>query len=354
MDESSIDLDWPHAARLSFFIVFTYAVANILILVAIIKKRVHKDDDFTTFTLVDFFIITISVSDTLAGMGYSAVYIWTRGNLANSQGACDFLSFTESLFSGTSLMSLFLLALSRYAVVRDPLHGGLRWRTAIVLSASVWLTGILFGVFVLATGITEQSPSRLYCFGGYQSTNASTLINALATLSMILGPSAGIFYFYVAIVRHVKDTVKEHPLLKKLANMCFTLNIIYIFALFPFSTEIIHVLATGRKYPESWDAVCFICATMNFFSNPFVYIAYQRRYRKALFDLIGINKLRQHYGYPPFGQSLVGKTKPLKTNCSLTTTKGSSALTDTLDKDDAAHSDSSHDVSENIHTGSEV
>lgn len=82
------------------------------------------DTDFKTFTQVDFFIMSISFSDAMSGLTYCVAIIWSGGDFRNSPAACSFFAFTTNVFSSTSLVSLFLLALTRYAIVQDAHHKG--------------------------------------------------------------------------------------------------------------------------------------------------------------------------------------------------------------------------------------
>lgn len=321
MDNTMDDVDWLQAAKIAFSISLFYLAANLAIMIAVFRKWIDKDADFRKLTMADFFIMLMSGSDMMSGLAYCIAIGWADGDFANSDSACIFSAFVGGIFTGTSLMSLFMLAFSRYAIVRDPLHFGLQWKTTMLSTTCVCLMAIAFGIFAISTDIIEQSPSRIYCAGGYQTASAATCINAILTLCMIVGPSIGIFYFYASVIGYVKETVNDNQLLKRLSKMCCVMSLIYVFSMFPYAIQVIHVLVTGRSLSAAFDATSIILTMVNFVSNPFLYIIYQRRYRKAVFDLLGVNYFRRKYGYIPWGAKPSYSTKNLaaktETQCEL-------------------------------------
>lgn len=70
--------------------------------------------------------------------------------------------------------------------------------------------------------------------------------NACVDIVIIFGPSFGIFAFYLAVIKGVKESIIDYDLQKHIARMCLTLNAIFLASMLPYGVTILYTLITGE------------------------------------------------------------------------------------------------------------
>lgn len=108
---------------------------------------------------------------------------------------------------------------------------------------------------------------------------------------VVFGPSIVIFVLYSKIVQAIKESCFDQKVPRSVAKMIFATNLVYIMALFPFGANGFYILIVGHQVSGIWDATTTLIALVNYVMNPILYCVFQKKYHRAVFDLVGIKFL---------------------------------------------------------------
>ena len=292
---------------------------NILVLMIICKNRPIRQH------IASVFIANLAVTDLLNllfVMPFSAQTI-VFGKWMHSDGLCQANGLFGTLFSLASILTLAVISLDRWAAVMKPLAYKARMTIsyAVQMTVYVWIQALIFAIAPVFK--TWYVSNMRYCSCGFPSgpVNSNFLIYMCLTIVLNIGLTLVIIlvtYFYVfriarshsrrIAVALVSVFAREHRRLRKetvrqreartAIKISFVIGAFLICHL-PYSVvrtleligETSSVFSLSPAFLVSVKWIVYLKSAV----NPFVYSLLQKRFRKALMELLRSGKRDSTY-----------------------------------------------------------
>lgn len=245
----------------------------------------------------DFLIMMLSFSDFSGGFTNFAANIATSGDMSNtSLNGCKAQAFVTTFFSGFGLQIILLLGMVRYKIMtQSPGNRPFSLRQVQLFTVNCFLVSLAYPSVFVGADITVVQPSRLYCFHIIGRQNWATwLVNILAMVVSVIPTFSLLALYYRAYSRvcaiegAIKDcsTVKNATASRAVAKMGMCVIALYFITVLPFFGTLVYLFTAppDRVYTPLHDTFIAFSFDLSWAINPIIYFAFQKNYRKVLFD----------------------------------------------------------------------
>lgn len=251
----------------------------------------------------NIFIVNLALCDSL----FIAAYIPFIAKALNedwdpSEFGCNLMAFLLFLSSGTSIVCMGFLALSRYVIiVRKSLRKWFEWKYTLPLAIICWLYTFIFfiGVFTKNARVVFY-PNLHGCMVDYSYNLGYTITLACG---MFFPMSTLILIFYWRIYKVFRDAKKKvnshmgndsHQSLSQkhlreefvLALQLFIIFVLFEVSLAPGIITIVFFDSTGSKLSGNTYIVIEMLTIINSAANPYLYLVFHKTFRAKLFKMI--------------------------------------------------------------------
>ena len=268
-------------------VALTAIVANVYVLVITIRSRLSRDNTGLVIT-------SMAVNDLLTGI-FGFEFSITMWKTDNSWTYCKIQLALTLLLVQVSICHILLMNIERYIYILHPfIYQRFFTRTTTLLCiASLWMSS--FSCFILVNVPGHQSIS---CFYGSSSIALSLVGFSITVILPIL--SVGVMFFrtyrtvskqtcmihqQLASVQPSPNVPLKHPPQKNIIKMIATIMLAFLMTWFP--AQLIPIICEALNVGVDvllntiipWSIIMlFINAAI----NPFLYVVYNPRYKKAM------------------------------------------------------------------------
>lgn len=288
-------------ASIGFAIVLFGIAGNLLVVIAVWKKRVLRST--TNYLLMNLALSDILNLAFLPFMLLDSTVFFEGGPFADF--LCKFImSFNVPLTAScVSILTLIVLSVERYHAIVKPMKTGIRLREDTLKYAiiTVWLAGVLLSLPFYIFGYYDATKHRCKLDKTvYEYTNSIYFLS-IGLLILIFVPFLIISFCYFQIVRELYFKNKVEPQnvavqedarsKRKLVKVSLTVTLAYVICFFPTAITLCLKAYDRKKYGSR----AFQTATLMYFLesalNPLFYACQSTNFRQAFKDIIKCRSL---------------------------------------------------------------